>query len=112
MSVLPEAKLFREAELGYALICMSTDYDSWHSTNETVSVDMVMGHLAANSHNATRVIDAVLVALAAADDAHVAAVREGSAWEGASRGGLGMTKEEGRGKEAVERLRWLFPEYF
>jgi 5'-methylthioadenosine phosphorylase len=30
MSTIPEAKLAREAEMCYAVICMSTDYDCWH----------------------------------------------------------------------------------
>jgi len=29
MSVLPEAKLAREAEIAYTMICMSTDFDCW-----------------------------------------------------------------------------------
>jgi len=33
MSALPEAKLAREAEIAYQMICMSTDYDCWHETN-------------------------------------------------------------------------------
>ena len=32
MSVLPEAKLAREAEIAYQMICMSTDYDSWNES--------------------------------------------------------------------------------
>ncbi|CAJ0625706.1 5843_t:CDS:2 [Entrophospora sp. SA101] len=30
MSVLPEAKLAKELEIAYQMICMSTDYDSWN----------------------------------------------------------------------------------
>jgi len=29
MSALPEAKLAREAEIAYVMVCMSTDYDCW-----------------------------------------------------------------------------------
>jgi len=42
MTVLPEAKLAREAEICYASIACITDYDSWHETNEIVSVDTVL----------------------------------------------------------------------
>jgi 5'-methylthioadenosine phosphorylase len=42
------------------MICMSTDYDSWHSTNESVSVEMVMGHMRANVENAKMVVTALL----------------------------------------------------
>jgi 5'-methylthioadenosine phosphorylase len=42
MTVLPEAKLAREAEICYASIACITDYDSWHESNEIVSVDTVL----------------------------------------------------------------------
>jgi 5'-methylthioadenosine phosphorylase len=42
MTAMPEAKLAREAELPYALLAMSTDYDCWHATEESVTVDMVI----------------------------------------------------------------------
>lgn len=29
MSALPEAKLAKEAEIAYVMVCMSTDYDCW-----------------------------------------------------------------------------------
>lgn len=60
MSTLPEAKLFREAEIAYALVAMSTDYDSWHAINEGVSVEMVIGHMVANGVNAKRAVVAIL----------------------------------------------------
>ena len=34
MSTLPEAKLAREAEICYTVICMSTDYDCWKEDEE------------------------------------------------------------------------------
>jgi 5'-methylthioadenosine phosphorylase len=42
MTVLPEAKLAREAEICYASIACITDYDSWHETNEMVTVEAVL----------------------------------------------------------------------
>jgi len=42
MTVLPEAKLAREAEICYASIACITDYDSWHETNETVTVESIL----------------------------------------------------------------------
>jgi 5'-methylthioadenosine phosphorylase len=42
MTVLPEAKLAREAEICYASIACITDYDSWHETNEAVSVEAIL----------------------------------------------------------------------
>jgi len=110
MSVLPEAKLAREAELGYAMICMSTDYDSWHSTNETVSVEMVMGHMRANVENAKRIVQLLLDTLGSEDEEKQLVVL-GEQWKGNSKWAA-MTKEEGRKKETVESLAWLFPGYF
>jgi 5'-methylthioadenosine phosphorylase len=42
MTVLPEAKLAREAEICYASIACITDYDSWHEANEAVSVEAIL----------------------------------------------------------------------
>jgi 5'-methylthioadenosine phosphorylase len=42
MTVLPEAKLAREAEICYASIACITDYDSWHETAETVTVEAIL----------------------------------------------------------------------
>jgi 5'-methylthioadenosine phosphorylase len=42
MTVLPEAKLAREAKICYASIACITDYDSWHEANETVSVEVIL----------------------------------------------------------------------
>lgn len=104
MSAVPECKLFREAEMAYALVCMSTDYDSWHDVNEGVSVEMVMGHMDANGANAKRAVAAVLGVLSG-EEGVVGAER----WRGGSRGGvMGLHQRDGRGVEGVERLRWLF----
>lgn len=49
MTSLPEAKLCREAEMCYQSIAMVTDYDCWHDTGSPVSVEMIIGHLQANT---------------------------------------------------------------
>src|SRR5256885_7998093 len=59
MTALPEAKLAREAELCYATIACATDYDSWHETEESVTVEMVIGNLSANVANAQRILQKV-----------------------------------------------------
>jgi 5'-methylthioadenosine phosphorylase len=56
MTALPEAKLAREAELCYAMIACATDYDSWHESEEPVTVEMVVGNLSANVANAQRIL--------------------------------------------------------
>lgn len=48
MTALPEAKLAREAEICYAVIACSTDYDSWHEDEAPVTVDMIVATLRAN----------------------------------------------------------------
>ena len=49
MSVLPEAKLAREAEIAYQMVCMSTDYDCWKELEEPVTVETVLGNLSGNA---------------------------------------------------------------
>ncbi len=56
MTALPEAKLAREAELDYAILACSTDYDCWHESEEAVTVEMVVGNLQANVSNAQRIL--------------------------------------------------------
>ncbi len=48
MTNMAEAKLAREAGLCYSTVAMVTDYDSWHSDFEAVTVDMVVENLKAN----------------------------------------------------------------
>ena len=59
MTALPEAKLAREAELCYATIACATDYDCWHESEESVTVEMVMSNLGANIANAQRILQSV-----------------------------------------------------
>ncbi|XMA17205.1 hypothetical protein WAI453_009996 [Rhynchosporium graminicola] len=109
MSALPEAKLAREAEMVYQMICMATDYDCWHST-EDVDVAMVMGHMAANSGNAKLLVGAVLDELI--KDEHKDLVI-GKHWEGSTTGMIQfMTKADGRGAEGVKNVEYLFPGVF
>ena len=42
MTNMPEAKLAREAEICYATVAMSTDYDCWHEEEEDVSVAAII----------------------------------------------------------------------
>ncbi len=56
MTNLQEAKLAREAEICYVTIAMITDYDCWHPEHDAVTVEQVLGHLAANANNAQALI--------------------------------------------------------
>lgn len=42
MTNLTEAKLAREAEICYATIALSTDYDCWHATHDDVTIDAIL----------------------------------------------------------------------
>src|SRR5437660_7486158 len=57
--VLPEAKLAREAKLCYAVIACAPNYDCWHESEESVTVEMVVGNLSANVANAQRILRSV-----------------------------------------------------
>jgi 5'-methylthioadenosine phosphorylase len=48
MTALPEAKLAREAEMHYAMIAQSTDYDCWRESEEVVTAEIVMATVARN----------------------------------------------------------------
>src|SRR5499433_4578329 len=42
MTNMPEAKLAREAEIGYATVAMVTDYDCWHPDHDAVTVQDII----------------------------------------------------------------------
>jgi 5'-methylthioadenosine phosphorylase len=56
MTNLQEAKLAREAELCYATIAMVTDYDCWHPTHDSVTVEQIVANLRRNAENACQVV--------------------------------------------------------
>ncbi len=60
MTALPEAKLAREAEMCYALIALSTDYDCWHEGEEAVSVKMILEIMKDNIIKAKKIIKNVV----------------------------------------------------
>jgi len=48
MTALPEAKLAREAEMCYAILACSTDYDCWHEDEADVTADLIVENLRRN----------------------------------------------------------------
>jgi 5'-methylthioadenosine phosphorylase len=56
MTALPEAKLAREAEICYAAIAMVTDYDVWHPSHDSVTVEMVVQNLLKNAEMGKRIV--------------------------------------------------------
>jgi 5'-methylthioadenosine phosphorylase len=63
MTTSTEAFLAREAEICYAVMAHVTDYDVWHTSEEPVSVDMVVQTLAKNNQLAQNSIDNLLGSL-------------------------------------------------
>ena len=51
MSTVPECVLAREAGLCYAVVCMSTDFDCWHESEESVDIQMVLKTFKKNAEN-------------------------------------------------------------
>jgi 5'-methylthioadenosine phosphorylase len=66
MSTLPEAKLAREAELCYAVVCMVTDYDCWREGESDVDIQMVIRNLTANAERARALLPEIVPKAAAA----------------------------------------------
>ena len=54
MTILPEAKLAREAEICYASVCCVTDYDCWKEEN--VSAEIILGFMNQNVATAKQII--------------------------------------------------------
>ena len=109
MSALPEAKLAKEAEIAYQMICMSTDYDCWHAEAGDVTVEMVMGNMKANAENARRFVGAVLDELSKEEHSDLVLAKH---LEGQTKFGGSVTAPAGRSEEAKRKIQWLFPGYF
>ena len=56
MTAVPEAKLAREAEMCYAAVAMVTDYDVWHPSHDSVTVEMVVQNLLKNAEMGKRIV--------------------------------------------------------
>jgi len=64
MTVMPEARLAREAELAYALVALSSDYDCWRphpgDLDSHELLKEIIGHLQATTANAVELIKAAV----------------------------------------------------
>ncbi|MCS7204729.1 MAG: S-methyl-5'-thioadenosine phosphorylase [Leptospiraceae bacterium] len=99
MSVLPEAKLAREAEISYQMVCMSTDYDCWKEDEEAVSVEMVIENLHRNTENAKKLLKAILPDVVKLPNPYRGTVEKAI-----------ITSKEKRNPEQLQKLRFLFPD--
>ncbi|UCG35764.1 MAG: S-methyl-5'-thioadenosine phosphorylase [Candidatus Omnitrophota bacterium] len=66
MTNMAEARLAREAEICYSSLAAVTDYDCWHQTEESVSVDIILDNLRRNVDNAKKVIKSAISAISKA----------------------------------------------
>jgi len=65
MTQMTEARLAREAEMSYATLAMSTDYDCWHEAHDDVTVEAIVAVIQQNVATAQRVVAEVLPLIAA-----------------------------------------------
>src|SRR5690606_20738023 len=78
MTAMPEAKLAREAEISYATLALSTDYDCWHEGEEEVSADAVVAVVKKNARLAREVIAAAAARIPAEHDCIAASALKGA----------------------------------
>lgn len=102
MSVLPESKLAREAEIAYQMVCMSTDYDSWKEHEEAVTVEMVIANLNKNGANAKRLLAELVPDLGNGDDLSL---------KGSAKFAI-ITSPEKRNPEQIKKFQYLFGKDF
>ena len=63
MTAAQEAKLAREAEICYAVLACSTDYDCWHPEHEHVTTEMILDNLRANVSTSKRTVRKVVAGI-------------------------------------------------
>jgi len=61
MTNLTEAKLAREAEISYATLAAVTDYDCWHPSHDSVTLDMILNYMSKNVANAKAILKKAIV---------------------------------------------------
>jgi 5'-methylthioadenosine phosphorylase len=60
MTALPEAKLAREASLCYVTLALATDYDCWHDSHDSVTVEAVIEVMKGNAVRARQTLLALV----------------------------------------------------
>ncbi|GAA6031041.1 hypothetical protein JCM8097_003975 [Rhodosporidiobolus ruineniae] len=106
MSAIPESKLAREAEIAYAVVATSTDYDAWREGAAPVTVEEVMKVLHTNAALSKHITSEILGAVHQA----VASNQIGSV-EGSMQYSLMTNKQQVDADEGF-KLRYLLPQYF
>ena len=60
MSIAPEAALANEAEIPYAAVAMSTDYDCWKEDEEPVTWEAILKIFGENVDKVTKLLVSVI----------------------------------------------------
>ncbi|MCG9131602.1 S-methyl-5'-thioadenosine phosphorylase [Candidatus Poribacteria bacterium] len=60
MTAAPEAKLAREAEICYAVLACSTDYDCWHPEHDNVTTEMILDNVRFNVETSKKAVRAAV----------------------------------------------------
>ncbi|KAM0750309.1 5'-methylthioadenosine phosphorylase [Meredithblackwellia eburnea MCA 4105] len=107
MSTIPEAKLAREAELSYALVCTSTDYDAWRVDAAPVTVEEVLKTLHTNAAVSKHITASILGAVHEA----VSGGKVLTAAEGGMRFSL-VTNLDHVSEEEKHKFKFILPQYF
>lgn len=101
MTNMAEARLAREAEICYVTLAAVTDYDCWHKSHDTVTVDVIIENLNKNVENAKRVLKSAIPA--------IRKTRKCSCGEALKH--AIVTRPEAVSKEAKNRLSLLIGKY-
>ena len=101
MTNIPEAKLAREAEICYATIALSTDYDCWHESEESVTVEMILDTLSKNVMIAKRIVGEAVPGINTERNCKCATAAQFAI----------VTGEEVRPKETTEALDLILGKY-
>ncbi len=102
MSALPEAKLAREAEICYCMVCMCTDYDCWKEDEQHVNVEMLIGNLNSNARAAKGLVKEILKESGKARSCECGDTVKYAV----------ITAPDKRNPETVKKLKTILPKYF
>jgi 5'-methylthioadenosine phosphorylase len=102
MTTTPEAFLAREAEMSYACMAHVTDYDVWHETEETVTVEAVIRVLMRNAEVAVEAVANAIDLLADSGPSPFANALQDAL----------MTSKEAVPSDVIDRLELIVGKYF
>ena len=102
MSALPEAKLAREAEICYCMVCMCTDYDCWKEDEQHVNVEMLIGNLNSNAQAAKNLVKVLLKETGKKRDCECGDTVKFAV----------ITAPEKQNPKAAAKLKTILPKYF